>query len=322
MISDHHITNGTLSNPITRIITDIGSAEALLDELSQYPNLMLYSTEFSKLIGNARRKATGTIIPTLMQAWDAPPVMSTLTRGNPIQAQFPYLSVIAATQPEILANLMSEDDVFSGFANRWFFVCGDPTDNPIPSPPAVDHVFSEQLYQELKRRRDEASGARYGIDLSRQAHKRWEEWYIFDYHRNSETPEEDAMRPRHAPMIRKLALIYAATEGSTTISVDQLNAAISVIEWMTRNVRQMVGTWGQPPMGKLERRIIEVLSEAPNRAMKRRDLQRKCQYRAWTGRDFSMTLDAMKQNDVVLIDALNMVQLTTDDAAETIREVR
>lgn len=323
LISDHHIMNGKLVSPITRIITDIGSAEALMDELSEHPNLMLYSTEFSKLMGNAKRKATGTIIPTLMQVWDAPITMSSLTRGKPVEAHFPYMSVIAATQPEILANLMSEEDVFSGFANRWFYVCGDATNKPIPSPPPVDSVLSAELYEELKQRRTEASNRSSGINLSREAHLRWQEWYTFDYHRDSATAEEDAMRPRHAPLIQKLALIYAATEGSKAITLDHLEAAISVIEWMGINVRRMVGTWGQSPMSKLERRIIEVLQSTPGHTMRRRDLQRRCQYRAWTGRDFSATLDAMKQNDVVLIDALNNVHLLSDhDDIDSLREVR
>lgn len=313
MVSDHHITNGQLVSPITRIITDIGSAEALMDMLAEHANLMLYATEFSKLMGNARRKGTSTIIPTLMQAWDAPITMSSLTRGKPVEAHFPYLSVIAATQPEILANLMSEDDVFSGFANRWFYVAGDPTNTPIPSPPPVDHVLSAELYDELKRRSTEASGRTGGIGLSPDALQRWDAWYRFDYHRSSETPEEDAMRPRHAPLIRKLALIYAATEGTRYITTDQLDAAISVIEWMGTNVRQMVGTWGQSPMAKLERRIKDVLAAAPNRTMRRRDLQRKCSSRSWTARDFGMSLDALKASDVVLIDAVNNVQLTEVD---------
>ena len=322
MISDHHIQGGKIVSPITRIITDIGSAEGLMDELAEHANLMLYATEFSKLMGNARRKATGTIIPTLIQAWDAPMVMSSLTRGKPVEAHFPYLSVVAATQPEILANLMTEDDVFSGFANRWFYVCGEPTRTPIANPPSVDHVVSRELYEELKARRGEAASLSGGIGLSTAARRRWTDWYTMDFHRDSDTAEEDAMRPRHAPLIRKLALIYAATEGTATIGVDQLDAAIAVIEWMGRNVRQMVGTWGQSPMGKLERRIREVLAQAPNQTMRRRDLQRRCQARTWTARDFNQTLDAMKQNDVVLIDAVNTVQLAADEPASTTRRAQ
>ena len=203
--------------------------------------------------------------------------------------------------------------------NPW----GAPTlEWSIPSPPPVDHVLSREMYEELKARRGEAAAVSGGIRLSTAAAKRWHDWYILDFHRDSDTAEEDAMRPRHAPLIRKLALIYAATEGTATISVEQLDAAIAVIEWMGRNVRQMVGTWGQSPMGKLERRIREVLAQAPNQTMRRRDLQRRCQARTWTARDFNQTLDAMKQNDVVLIDAVNTVQLAADEPASTTRRAQ
>lgn len=321
MVTDQHLEAGKLVNTITKVITDVGSAEALMDELATHPNLMLYSTEFSKLMGNARRKATGTIIPTLMQAWDAPPIMASLTRGNPVEAHYPYMSVLAATQPEILANLMGEEDVFSGFANRWFFVAGEPTHTPIPSPPPVDAVLSRELYDELRMRREEGGRRAGGFPLSREALARWEAWYVADYHRESDTPEEDAMRPRHASLIRKIALIYAATEGTSQITLDQLEAGIAVIEWMGKNVRRMVGTWGESSFGKLERRIREVLAAEPSFTMRRRDLQRRCQSRSWTGRDFSMTLDAMKANDIVLIDAMNHVQLVTDGDRANLWEV-
>lgn len=320
LITDQHLQEGKLVNTVTHVITDVGSAEALMDELASHPNLILYSTEFSKLMGNARRKATGTIIPTLMQAWDAPPIMSSLTRGNPVEAHFPYMSVIAATQPEILANLMGEEDVFSGFANRWFFVAGEPTNMPIPSPPPVDHVLAKALYDELRMRREEGSRRAGGFPLSREAETRWVKWYIDDYHRDSDTPEEDAMRPRHAALIRKIALIYAATEGTAQITLDQINAAIDVIEWMGKNVTRMVGTWGESNFAKLERRIKDVLGAAPNMTMRRRELQQKCSARSWTSRDFGMTLDAMKASDIVFVDAMNNVQLVTDDSPRGSRE--
>lgn len=321
MITDSHLTDkGTLANVVTHVITDVGSSEALMDELATHPNLTLYSTEFSKLMGNARRKATSTIIPTLMQAWDAPPIMSSLTRGNPVEAHYPYMTVIAATQPEILANIMSEEDVYSGFANRWFFIPGEPTNTPIPSPPSVDIVLQRELYNQLRSRRDQASRHTHGIPLAADATLRWEQWYVSDYHRDSDTPEEDAMRPRHASLIRKLALIYAATEGSPVITLDHLEASIAVIEWMGKNVGRMIGTWGESSFAKLERRVRDVLMATPGHTMKRRDLQRKCASRSWTSRDFNITLDAMKASDIVFIDAMNNVMLATDGDSDMVGE--
>src|SRR5690606_39170619 len=107
-----------------RVSTDIGSAEGLIRILKDQPNTLLYLTEFARLLQQARRKGTQTILPVLIEAFDTPPVLENLNKADPLEARYPYLSVLSATQPEILAGLMADDDLHSGFANRWLYIVG------------------------------------------------------------------------------------------------------------------------------------------------------------------------------------------------------
>ena len=281
------------------VATDVGSAEGLIQVLKEFPNTMLYLTEFSKLMGNARRKNTGTIIPTLIEAFDTPPVMANLNKTNPLKALFPYLSILSATQPDILAGLMADEDIHSGFANRWFFVCGDGGE-PIPVPPAVDRDVVTKLVFDLW---DARSSYEEGtaLEMAADARQRWEAWYVEDYRRQM-TPEEEAMRVRHAVLIQKIALIYAVTERKREVGLDHLEAAIAVVEWMWGHVSVLLDTWGRSIDGQIEERIKTALAD--HGPMRRRELQQKCSSRKWSGTEFARTFKAMAENKTVVIDPI------------------
>jgi hypothetical protein len=290
------------------IATDVGSSTKLIDILANKPNTLLYITEFTRLMGNARRQATDTIIPTLMEAFDTPPVMQNNSMANPIQANFPYLSILAATQPDILAETMSGTDMNSGFANRWFFVCGNLGD-PIPLPPQLDRAVVTRLLSGIWSARNRYPD-RTMLKLDPSAIDRWHDWYIADFTRESPTSEEDAMRARHAVLIQKLALIYAVCDEAKTIQLDHLEAGIAVVEWMWRQLERLIPHWGRTIDGQIEERIRGFLQrEGP---LRRRQLQMWCGSRKWSGTEFARVLEAMVKNGAVLIDPTGVVMLNDD----------
>lgn len=290
------------------IATDVGSSTKLIDLLAKHPNTLLYLTEFTRLMGNARRQSTETIIPTLMEAFDTPTIMQNNSMANTIEALYPYLSIIAATQPDILADTMSGADMNSGFANRWLFVCGNRGEAN-PMPPVLDRAVVGKLLHELW-----ASKHSYelgtALRLSPDAETDWRAWYIADFNRESPSAEEDAMRARHAVLIQKIALIYAVAAQSRRVEREHLAIGIALVEWMWDQIKRMTPSWGRSIDGQIEERIKAILEQRG--AMKRRDVQMRCDSRKYSGVEFSKVFDAMVKNGTIAIDPFGMAALNDD----------
>src|SRR5690606_1036014 len=85
--------------PDFHVLNDVSSAQGMLQVLKTNPVLLLYFSEFSVPMRNARRKETSTILPRLTEAWDTPPILRNTTKLDSIEVRNPYLTLIAATQP-------------------------------------------------------------------------------------------------------------------------------------------------------------------------------------------------------------------------------
>ncbi len=117
----------------TKEVPRPGSGEVLIDHMSWLPpgamdpapvSGWLQMDEMSELM-----KTTGSRGNTLREAfikmYDAPPEASTSSRGSgTIVAKHPYLNVIVGAQPDAMGDILSGNDVASGFANRFMYVSG------------------------------------------------------------------------------------------------------------------------------------------------------------------------------------------------------
>lgn len=296
-------TKTSVLNHGVHVVTDVGSSTALLQDLQDFQNLLLYFTELSRVIGNARRKGTETILPTLMEAFDTPTVMHNRSMASPIEAKFPYVSMMAATQPAILADLMTGSDMMSGFANRLFFVCGSPT-SPMAIAPSLDREALTALLMRLWQvRQSYEEGA--ALSMSRDAQELWKDWYDREWYLEEESVEMESLKQRHHVMIQKIALLYSICDGLREITLEHLQRAIQIRDWMWWNLQPLAQAWGRSIDGQIEELITVTLKR--HGAMKRRDLQIKCSRRKWSSVEFARVFDAMVRNGMLNVDAFGVV---------------
>lgn len=285
-----------------KVLRDVGSPQGLLEHLKDSPNIWLYVTEYERLAANAHRTSTSAIFPTLSSAWNTPPTLENVTKGSPIQARLPYLSIIAAVQPDILKESMHPGDIANGFASRWLFIPGEGGD-PIPYPPAIDEAEAHRHYARLLRTIDSYANDDLStmLELSPDAVERWNDWYMTDRRHVPESDDEASMRSRLGVHIQKLALTYAIGDGAKEhIDLDHLESAIAFVEWSWSHTRQLMKEWGVLPLNAIEVKIEQVLRERG--PMKRRELQNKCRSRRWGAADFAKVLEAMIRNGTVEVD--------------------
>lgn len=301
-----------LVTPSFNVSRDVSSAEGLITDLKNHPNTLLYLTELSALIKNARRKSTTTILDRLIEAWDTPHILQNLNKLSPVSAVNPYLSIIAATQPKRLATEMTDEDIHSGFAGRWLYVVGTGK-APMADPPRADPAVAWGVYLAVH---DAIHGYADGqeLDLDATARDRWFAWYEREGRGHGIDEEQDTMRIRHAVLMRKVALIYAVTDGAAAVEDRHLAAAMALVDWMWVHVRAMLREWGVGLDSQIERRVEDALTKFG--PMKRWRLTARCSNRKWSAKDIAAVVRAMAENHQLVTDAQGMVALRSQQEGE------
>jgi len=304
------ISEGTTQRQVnTGILTDVGSSEGLLKAMEEQPQMLLYLTELSKLISKGRRQGTATILPVLMEAFDGPDALHNVSIQSKIEVKHPFLSIISATQPRILEDLMTDADVHSGFINRWLIIPGAPR-APLPWPPSVDRAVSRLLFERMHCTINDGFPDHFELPICEAARAFWSEWYAADWH-VGRTDDEAAMRGRAATLVVKVALIYAVLNGDQMLTQHHLELGIAVVEWMWLHVRRMLPTWGGTVPGRIEAKITQYLIQ--HGPTNKRKLRQYCRARTWSTADFNSALDAMYKGGLVGIDANGVVGLRGDE---------
>ena len=150
----------------------------------------------------------------------------------------------------------------------------------------------------------------YSLPMDDDALAVWTDWYLTDFHRESPSAEEDAMRARHAVLIQKLALIYAVCDGSKVVTEKHLVIGIDLVTWMWEQIKRLTPSWGRSIEGQIEERIKAVLVQRG--AMKRRDVQGACGSRKWSSVEFGRVFDSMAKNGTLAVDPFGMVAISED----------
>lgn len=294
------MTNGyEFRRPEPHVSGDVQSSEGIIDVLksleddNRLPNLFLYLSEFSKMMGNVMRAGTSTISPVLTELYDCPPFQGTSGRTKHVRVALPYVNIMAATQPDILTGLFRSEDMVSGFANRWLYVLGDGT-GPKAWPPPVDRAWMNAVHYRMVEsidsfKRDD--GTPFVMMPSAEVLDWWEPWYNEKYPQLGLSPEEAAMCIRHAPMMWKIGMMYAALDGSTVMEMKHITPARIAIEWMWDSIRPLMANWGRTIDGQIEVRLVAVLTKKG--ALKRYMIHQQCSSRRWSTADVNRVIAAM-----------------------------
>lgn len=276
----------------------VASAESFIKGLSIQSNVIIRMSEFSELLANARRKGTATILTMLMKAWDNPPQLSNDSLTNAALALNPSVSILAGTQPDVLAGDLIDTDISSGFANRIMFIPGTGK-GPNPWPAEVDERRLHEHWVRVRRNLQAYKGGDEYLPIHRTpaVEALWSHFYLTP---RGETAAERTMSQRHQVMVLKIALIYAMTDCAKQIEQEHLERAIAFVDWMWGCVRQMMGSWATSTDNRLAKRITDVLTRTG--PIKRRDLQRKTSDPRWSPNDFARMVRSMLENQTLAID--------------------
>jgi hypothetical protein len=262
-------------------VPGLGSAEGLVAALDGKDKVVLVSEgEFRSITAKGNQGTSNTLIPKLTDIYDCPPIITLLTRSNPITSINPFLSILTSSTPEWLSEHLPEGDIWGGFANRFLFVKGYYT-KAISWPKSIDTSKSQVVALHLKEIRDwasvhAASDSKGFIEVPEELKKEiWEPYYLGLRDRMRDMRDINALLlQRVSEYAVKLSLLYAAADMSSVVSAEHLNMAIAFSKQTERDIIQLFSGFGETSYTKTEKRVEEYIRMQGGKAA-RRDIQRK-----------------------------------------------
>jgi hypothetical protein len=164
---------------------------------------------------------TNTLSPVLRNAWDGRP-LQVMTREAPLRVTDAHVSVIAHITQHDLERYLGQTELFNGFANRFLWVCVRRS-KLLPDGGRIGSKVISSLAQRLKESFEFARNLKE-VGLSRGAGNLWHKQYA---KLTEDVPGlVGAVTSRAEAQVRRMALIYALINQSSTVRTKHLRAAL------------------------------------------------------------------------------------------------
>jgi len=252
-----------------RIKTGLSSGEGLIFEVRDRKDggkepdpgepdkrLLVIEPEFASVLSVCERPGN-TLSPVLRRAWDAPELLSPMTKTSRVEASNPHISIVGHITRDELRRLLTDTAAGNGFANRFLWVCA----RRAKLLPEGGRLHETELVPLAEQLRCAVDHARVNVELRRDeaARAMWRQVY----------PDLSEGRPgllgavtsRAEAQTMRLALIYALLDGSDAIRANHLAAGIEVWRYAMDSARFIFGdTLGDATADQ----ILRALRVAPN----------------------------------------------------------
>jgi Protein of unknown function (DUF3987) len=222
-------------DPQTKIVEKDGKpVETLLDAGIPDKRLLVIETELASTLRRMERDGNS-LSPVLRQAWDAEEYLSTLVKNEPLRATNAHVSMIGHITQDELARRLAETEKANGFGNRFLWALvrrsrilpeggGDRDLSDIVSDLRRALAFTQQE-RELR--------------FAAEARVLWST--VYESLTAGEPGLTGAMTARAAPLVRRLALLYALLDESAVISAEHLRAGLAVWLYAEDSARCLFG---------------------------------------------------------------------------------
>lgn len=209
--------------------------EAVLDK-----RLLVIESEFANVLHQGKREGN-TLSAALRDCWDGVS-MKPATKSSRLWATDPHIAMIGAVTPGELLGLMASRELTNGFANRFMMFWAERT-KMLAFPRATHQedvdALAERVHEVLMFCKAErwAEKDHMRVELSPDARKRYEKLYLGELNDNSAGERITAMIERRAPMLLRLAMLFALCDLSTTAEVHHINAALAWVRYSVESVK-------------------------------------------------------------------------------------
>lgn len=223
--------------------------------------------------------------------------------GGQSNAIEPFFCLTSTSQPKIVGQTFTADQVANGLAGRLDFVTGTYKE-PDPFENETDSL--DQAVAEYKVLAHWANQGLRNLEWSDEAKPMWAEFFdkkIRPIKRDSETDINKRMDLK----IKKFALIFAVNEMHEEIMPSDLQKAIYLFDYVAQVLAFIGGKIGQTQRYEIETDILEFIVEYFKKNGKpccMRDLKRSFARRNWETGDYLAAIKGMAEMGEIVIESV------------------
>jgi hypothetical protein len=233
-----------------------GYQDVIEDAGVEDKRLLIIEKEFGNVLGVLTRE-NNTLSGVIRDAWDGGH-LATLAKNSHNRATSPHITILGHITPEELTALLNETQARNGFANRFLWVCVRRS-KLLPHGGDLDEGTVVGLSQMLEAAIDEARGLGR-LRLNDDARASWER--VYEPLSTGEPGVIGALLSRGAPMVLRLACVYAALDGTAWVGTAHLEAALTLWGYAEASVRHIFGL-APPAVSPYRATILAALVGGP-----------------------------------------------------------
>jgi hypothetical protein len=194
--------------------------------------LWVVESEFANVLHQGRREGN-TLSAALRDCWDGV-CLKPATKSNRLYASHPHLCLSGAISPSELLALMRARELTNGFANRFLMIWAE-REKIVPFPKATTQEAVDALAARILNVLDFVQAERVSvrdhlqIGLTAQAQDIYARLYRGELIDDSGGERITALLERRAPMLLRLAMLFALCDLQTQIDVQHIQVAMGWI---------------------------------------------------------------------------------------------
>ncbi|WP_310615127.1 DUF3987 domain-containing protein [Limnohabitans sp.] len=202
--------------------------------------LWVVESEFANVLHQGRREGN-TLSAALRDCWDGVS-LKPATKSNRMFASHPHVCLSGAISPGELTGLMSTRELTNGFANRFLMIWAERS-QILPFPKATPQVSVDLMARKVLEMLEFVGSNKHNqrdclqMELSPQAQRRYAQLYQSELNEDLGSELISSMLEIRAPMLLRLAMLFALTDLQTKINAQHIEAAMAWTQYATASVR-------------------------------------------------------------------------------------
>ena len=203
--------------------------------------LWVIESEFANVLHQGKRDGN-TLSSALRDGWDGVDIKPA-TKGRPrVWASDPHINLSGAVTPGELHSLMAARDLTNGFANRFMAVWAERS-QMLPFPRATPQQEVDALAQRVIEVVRHAGGDRFAetdakqIGITDAAKARFAVLYHTELNDEGGGAMITALLERRAPVLRRLAMLFALCDLQDEVDVQHIDAALAWVRYWVESVK-------------------------------------------------------------------------------------
>lgn len=247
----------------------------------QDKRLWVVESEFANVLQQGRRNGN-TLSAALRDCWDGVS-LKPATKVNRLYASDPHVCLSGSISPSELLSLMKARELTNGFANRFLMIWAERSQiYPFPkaTPQATVKALAQRLLEILKfvHADQHNSRDRLRVYLSPPAQWRYAQLYRGELNDDSGSNLVGALIERRAPMLLRVAMLFALTDLQLRVDAPHIEAAMAWTRYAVASAKYVFVSAAEDEkmeqIRELTRRILSFVEERGQAS--RRDITVDC----------------------------------------------